>query len=204
MFALERLIQAAAGAPPISLVTERLLIRPPRARDYAEWSKQRRASKRALQPWEPLWSRDHLTERSFRRRVAWGEREIAADRAFPLLVFLQEEDGGRRLVGGVTLENVRRGAAQSAALGYWLGARDQGRGYMTETLGAVTGFAFETLGLSRLEAACLPENARSRRLLERVGFREEARLSAYLEINGVWRDHVLYERRFGARAEAAG
>lgn len=199
MFSLERLIAAAAGAPPIGLCTERLRLRPPERRDYADWAQLRREARSALQPWEPLWSRDHLSESSYRRRVAWAEREIAADRAYPFFIF-RTDVGETTMVGGVTLESVKRGAAQSAALGYWLGPAHQGQGLMNEALDTIVSFAFRDLKLSRLEASCLPENTRSRRLLTRCGFREEAFLRAYLQINGAWRDHLLYERRDGERA----
>lgn len=203
MFSLDRLIAAASGAPPLSLRSERLRLRPAERRDHQQWSALRRAAHAALQPWEPRWAADHLSERSFRRRVAWSDREIVNDRAYPFLIFLADEPGPQRLIGGLTLENVRRGAAQSASLGYWLGPSFQGQGLMTEALGLVIGFAYSDLGLSRLEAACLPENDRSRRLLERRGFAEEALLHGYLQINGVWRDHILYERRSDARRAAS-
>lgn len=201
MFSIDRLIAAASGAPPLSLRGERLHLRPAERRDHVAWSSLRRAARAALQPWEPRWAGDHLSERSFRRRVAWSDREILNDRAYPFLIF-EATDGGKTLVGGLTLENVRRGAAQSASLGYWLAPPFQGRGLMTEALGLVITFAASDLGLSRLEAACLPENDRSRRLLERCGFAEEALLRGYLQINGVWRDHILYERRSEARRAA--
>lgn len=201
MFSIERLISGAAANPTARFSTERLLLRPPERRDYAAWARVRGGSRAHLQPWEPAWARDHLTERSFRRRVAWAEREIAADRAYPLLVFLVEPGGNAALAGGVTIEHIRRGAAQTGALGYWLGADFEGRGLMSEALCAIVNFAFGALDLSRLEAACLPENMRSRRLLERCGFALEARLAGYLQIDGAWRDHLLFERR---RADRLG
>lgn len=211
-------ISALAGGP--RLVTRRLVMRPPKKSDYEEWAYIRGASAEFLRPWEPIWTEDHLTASSFKRRVAWARAEVTAGRSFPFLIFADEaatrsvapygdygEEGGppprtEGLVGGVTLEHVRRGASMSAALGYWLGEGFVGRGYMTEALAAIVEFAFEDLGLSRLEAACLPENFRSRRLLERSGFIEESRAAAYLQINGFWRDHLIYERRRRERVGA--
>ncbi|MCI4660526.1 MAG: GNAT family N-acetyltransferase [Neomegalonema sp.] len=178
-------------APPM-LYTERLRLRPLRQSDFAQWTRLRRSNQSFLAPWEPAWHSDHLSPGSFRRRVRWAGREISGGRAVPLGIFYHETGA---LIGGITLEHIRHGAAQSAALGYWLGREFTGAGFMTEALQASVAYAFDDLDLSRLEAACLPENAPSRRLLERCGFHEEATLSHYLQINGVWRDHVLYERR---------
>lgn len=181
------------GIGPV-IKTERLLLRPPRLKDFVDWREARRSSMAHLAPWEPSWSLDHLTISAFRRRIAWSASEIRSGRAFPLLVFRRDRSGGA-LVGGVTIENVRRGAAQSAALGYWLSVEHTGRGYMGEALDGVIAYAFDDLDLSRLEAACVAHNFRSRRVLERAGFHVEGLARAYLQINGAWRDHVLYERR---------
>ena len=96
-------------------------------------------------------------------------------------------------MGGVTLSNVRRGVAQAASVGYWIGERFARQGYMTEAVLAVVEFAFEELGLHRVEAACLPENDASRSLLLKVGFRQEGYARQYLRINGKWQDHLLFE-----------
>ena len=96
------------------------------------------------------------------------------------------------LVGGLSLSNVRRGVAQTATLGYWAGEPYAGRGYTTDAVRGAVRFAFKTLGLHRVEAACVPENDRSRRVLEKAGFESEGRAREYLKINGVWRDHLLF------------
>ena len=173
----------------VELETERLILRPPLQRDFEAWARLRRDSRAFLAPWEPSWSRDHLTARAFRNRVAWAERVIRSGDALPL--FLVERAGGE-LVGGLTLSNVRRQPAQAASLGYWIGEPFARRGLMTEALNAVREHAFGQLDLSRLEAACLPENLASRRLLERCQFKYEGVAQAYLQINGRWRNHVLY------------
>jgi ribosomal-protein-alanine N-acetyltransferase len=96
------------------------------------------------------------------------------------------------LVGGLTLCNVRRGVTQACTLGYWIGAPYARQGYMTAAVRAVIPFVFDSLELHRLEAACLPANTASVRLLERTGFTREGLARRYLKINGVWQDHVLY------------
>ena len=109
--------------------------------------------------------------------------------AWPFFVFV---DGGKTLVGAVTLSNVRRGVAETGTLGYWIGQPYAGRGYATAAMRAVVGYAFDRLKLHRLEAACLPTNQASRRVLEKSGFQNEGLARAYLKINGEWADHLLF------------
>lgn len=173
----------------IEIATERLLLRPPRFGDYEEWSALRNESRTFLTPWEPRWASDHLTRQSFRRRVSWATRSIHEKRAYPLFL-IRKRDGA--LVGAVTLDNMRRGPAMAVTVGYWVGERYARRGYMREALNAARDYAFRRLDVSRVEAACLPENQASRRLLEKCAFKYEGVAQAYLQINGRWRDHVLY------------
>jgi ribosomal-protein-alanine N-acetyltransferase len=164
-------------------------LRAPRWRDYEAWSDLRRQSRDFLQPWEPVWPEDDLERSAYRRRLAAYSREMDAGSAYPFLIFRQSDNA---LVGGVTLSNVRRGVAQMGTLGYWIGQPHAGRGYMTAALRPLAAFAFGDIGLHRVEAACLPENIASRRLLLKSGFSEEGLARAYLKINGSWRDHLLF------------
>lgn len=173
----------------VEIQTERLVLRPPSMRDYENWSQLRRDSRDFLVPWEPSWARDHLSVRSFRNRVVWSERAIRQGDALPLLLVSRSDD---KVVGGLTLSNIRRQPAQAGTLGYWVGEGHARMGYMSEALLALKAHAFGEVDLSRLEAACLPENDASRRLLERCGFKYEGVAQAYLQINGRWRNHVLY------------
>ncbi|MEL7465864.1 MAG: GNAT family protein [Pseudomonadota bacterium] len=184
------------------LQTERLTLRPARLSDYAAWGRARRESRDFLKPWEPTWSTDHLTKGAFKHRVHWGRKAIRMERAWPFLLFLrtdQDEYAAGALAGAVTLDNIRRGPAQSATVGYWTTAGLARRGYMREALNEVKRFAFDDLGLGRLEAGCLPENEPSRALLEKCGFKYEGVAQAYLQIDGRWRDHVLYAALRGDR-----
>ena len=95
-------------------------------------------------------------------------------------------------MGGLTVGGVRRGVAQTATLGYWMGAAYAGRGIMTRAVAIASRWGFLSLRLHRVEAACLPENVASRSLLERNGFVREGIAREYLKINGAWRDHLLY------------
>lgn len=164
-------------------------LRPPRAADFSEWRELRAQSRDFLQPWEPTWPADDLTRAAFRRRLAAYARDREAGVAFPFFVFRAEDDA---LSGGITLSNVRRGVAQMGSVGYWCGEPFARQGLTLAATRALTVFAFRTLALHRLEAACLPSNDASRRLLNRAGFCEEGLAQAYLKINGVWRDHVLF------------
>jgi ribosomal-protein-alanine N-acetyltransferase len=173
----------------LSLEGRGVRLRAPRWRDYTQWSNLRRYSRDFLQPWEPVWPEDDLERPAFRRRLTAYSREVDAGAAYPFFIFRTSDEA---LVGGVTLSNVRRGVAQMATLGYWMGQPHAGQGYMTAALPPLVAFAFGALGLHRVEAACLPDNEASHRLLLKSGFREEGMARAYLKINGIWRDHLLF------------
>ena len=164
-------------------------LRAPRWRDYESWADLRRLSRDFLQPWEPVWPEDDLQRSAFRRRLAAYAREIDSGGAYPFFIFRQSDDA---LVGGVTLSNVRRGVAQMATVGYWIGQPHAGQGYMSAAMRPLLGFAFGSIGLHRVEAACVPENTASHRLLLKSGFQQEGLARAYLKINGSWRDHLLF------------
>ncbi len=173
----------------LRIETERMTLRPPVHGDYRAWAALRNASRDFLTPWEPTWSADHLTRKSFTNRVYWANRAIAAGTAVPLFLLRRSD---QVLLGAVTLDNIRRGPGQAATLGYWIGEAHARQGYMREALAAMVHHAFSTMDLSRLEAGCLPENTPSRGVLEKVGFKYEGVAQSYLQINGRWRNHVLY------------
>lgn len=175
--------------PKLQLDSDRLVLRLPLHVDYRPWSDLRRASAGFLTPWEPTWSDDHLSRRAFLNRVNWAARCHRLDTALPLFIFRRED---AQLVGAITLDNIRRGPAQAGTLGYWVGAPYARQGYMREAIGAVVHYAFTLMDLSRIEAACLPENVASRGVLERAGFKYEGVAQSYLQIAGRWRTHVLY------------
>ena len=171
------------------LETARMVLRLPQHADYRDWAVLRDESRAFLVPWEPAWSADHLSRKAFTNRVYWAARAEAAGTALPLFLISKAEG---RVIGAITLDSIRRGPAQAGTLGYWIGARYARQGFMREAIGAVVTPAFGALDLSRLEAACLPENAASRGVLEKSGFKYEGVAQAYLQINGRWRNHVLY------------
>jgi ribosomal-protein-alanine N-acetyltransferase len=168
---------------------EGVYLRPSEMRDFPEWAGLRERSRAFLTPWEPVWPHDDLTRASFRYRVRRHAEEAARDESYSFFIFREEDD---LLVGGLSLGHVRRGVSQAATLGYWMGEPYAGQGYMSRAVRATLLYAFSYQGLHRIEAACLPNNEPSKRLLERVGFRQEGYARAYLNINGQWRDHLLF------------
>ena len=179
----------ARSADPQPLVRgDGLYLRPAIAADYSAWARLREQSRAFLTPWEPTWLSDDLTRAAFRRRLRRQAEDIAGDESFAFLIFDSTSD---ELLGGLTLGGIRRGVAQAATLGYWMGAPHAGNGRMTRAVAAVARFGFDSLRLHRIEAACIPDNAPSIALLERNGFEREGFARAYLKINDAWRDHIL-------------
>jgi [ribosomal protein S5]-alanine N-acetyltransferase len=177
--------------PLPSVVGEGVILRTPQATDHTEWAALREGSRDFLAPWEPTWPADDLSRSAFRRRIRRYTEDLRSDQSYAFLIF---RSGDRRLMGGLTVANVRRGVAQAGSLGYWMGLPYVRHGYMTAAVRAVIPFAFGTLRLHRLEAACIPTNTASIRLLENTGFVREGYAREYLCINGIWQDHLLYGR----------
>lgn len=180
---------AVGGDEQRGILAGRVMLRAPAIGDYAEWAALRGASRAFLTPWEPTWPPDDLTRGAFRRRLRRYARETRDDMSRPFFVF---RAGDGTLLGSCILSNIRRGVAQTGTLGYWIGQQFAGKGHMSEAVKGLVAYSFDELGLHRVEAACLPSNEPSRRLLARVGFAEEGYARAYLKINGRWEDHVLF------------
>lgn len=181
----------SSPAPLITLRGPRVLLRLPVMTDYDAWYTLRHASRDFLRPFEPRWTEADLGRRVFATRVRRAREEAEEGSDYSFFIFLH---GGRSevLVGGVTLSNVRRRAAQFVNLGYWMGQPFAGQGLMSEAVGLSLPFVFDTLDLHRIHAAFLPTNTASRRVLEKNGFTEEGFADKYLQINGRWEDHVLF------------
>lgn len=175
-----------------SLTGEGLVLRAPRLEDHAAWAQLRHDSRAFLEMWEPTWLPDELSASSYRNRVRRYRELRGDDQAYAYFIFSAQSG---ELLGGLTLSNVRRGVAMAATLGYWMGAAHAGKGHMTGAVKLLSPHAFGTLGLHRIEAACLPHNAASVRLLEKSGFEREGFAKAYLRIAGTWQDHLLFAKR---------
>ena len=169
-------------------------LRAPHSGDFAEWAALRAASRNFLVPWEPTWPSDDLTRGAFRRRLKRYAEDQRSDAAYAFLIFRASDNA---MVGGITLANLRRGVAQAGSIGYWIGRRFARQGLMTAAVRTLIPMCFDSLRLHRVEAACIPDNAASVRLLEKCGFQREGYAREYLCINGVWADHLLYARLRG-------
>ena len=166
-----------------------VLLRPPHLSDYREWATLRDGSRDYLQPWEPKWSEDDLTRAAFKRRLSIYQREMEQGTAWPFFIL---DSNTRALTGAITLSNIRRGVADMGTLGYWVARPYAGEGRGTAAVRTMLNYAFSELSLHRVEAACVPDNHASRRVLEKSGFQHEGQARAYLKINGVWSDHLLF------------
>jgi ribosomal-protein-alanine N-acetyltransferase len=178
-----------ASGTNIRLQNGEILLRAPIERDWRSYAELRAASRQFLEPWEPTWPADALTREAFQRRLNRSLSDWRADAGYTFLIFRQSDE---TLLGGISLSNIRRGVAQTGTLGYWMGKDHSGKGLMTQALRLVLDFCFGDLGLHRVEAACLPSNEPSQRLLRRCGFGEDGYARKYLKIRGQWHDHLLF------------
>lgn len=176
-----------------------MTLRVPVAGDYGEWAKLRGESRGFLEPWEPSWAPDELDRPAWRYRLKRYRQDFARGSVIAFFIF---ETTTGKLLGGVTLGNIRHGVARSGHIGYWIGEKYAGQGYMVDALDLLADYAFDTMRLHRIEAACIPGNTRSVRVLEKAGFTREGLLRSYLKINGGWQDHYLYALIAGDRRGA--
>ena len=183
------LFTVGIGSKEPEIASGQVFLRSMRRGDWRAWAELREESRHFLTPWEPSWPEDSLSRSAYRRRLQRAHQDWLADRGYAFLIFRQED---ARLVGGITLANVRRGIAQMGSIGYWIGLPFIRQGYVTDALRAMIDFSFDEITLHRLEAACLPHNEPSRRALLRVGFREEGLSRRYLKIDGRWQDHLRF------------
>jgi [ribosomal protein S5]-alanine N-acetyltransferase len=181
-------------APPLTtrIVTERLVLRPPRTTDVGELRRALRANSEHLRQWSvaPTPGDDPSSLASVSRMILRNRREWKRGQAFVLLVSAREDED--RIIGRIALGGVLLGAFQNAYLGYWIDVEHQGRGLMTEAVHATTTFAFRSAGLHRVQAAVMPRNVASQRVLEKVGYRREGLSLRYLCIAGQWEDHQIF------------
>lgn len=180
-----------SARPAPWLTGKRITLRPLREEDFGQWQEVRQANEDWLLKWEPLRpanSPDPVADRSaFLVRCDARRRDRQAGAGFSFGVFV---DGD--FAGEMNLSSIHRGAHQSAYVGYWIDHRHAGMGYTPEALVAVMRFGFEELNLHRLQISIIPRNSASRRVVEKLDIRSEGIAERYLQINGVWEDHIRY------------
>ena len=173
----------------LELNGDNVLLRPPQYSDWTNWSKVRKKNKLYLQPWEPLWSPGELERSSFVKRVRMFEKFSTNDEAYSFLIFKNENT---EFIGELNISNIQRGIIQSCSIGYWIAKKYEGLGMMSESLELVKSFIFNQLKLHRIEAACLPHNSPSLKVLLKNGFKIEGTARKLLKINNKWQDHTVF------------
>jgi ribosomal-protein-alanine N-acetyltransferase len=181
---------------PVILHGENIQLRAPRFTDRAQWNRIRAENREWLSPWEATLPQtpvgapasEFLTKRpSFYSMVRALNLEARAGRSYSFMIW-----HGKNLVGQITLGGVIYGALRGGHIGYWIDKNYAGRGFTTEAVNMVTSFAFDALGLHRIEINIRPENAPSIRVAEKAGYRFEGDRSEFLHIAGGWRDHKSF------------
>ncbi|EJF90529.1 GNAT family N-acetyltransferase [Bartonella tamiae] len=171
------------------LQANKIYLRPPHIDDYKAWSQLRVESRSFLEPWEPLWP---CNAHSYQRYKVYLNNYLDGRKKDQFYIFFIFDKIFGNLIGGISIGNIRRSVIQSGDIGYWCGEKFSGKGFMLESLHCLITFAFQQLKLHRIQAASIPTNLRSMRLLEKAGFSQEGLLKDYVKINGEWRDHILY------------
>ncbi len=192
MFSRRSATHPAVGSTHhVTLIGRRVVLRPIAVGDFDQWREVRRRCAGWLLKWEPLRPPgvpDPVEDRhAFAARCAARDREIQLGTGYGFGLFV---DGV--FAGEINLNSIHRGAFQSGYIGYWIDERVAGNGYMPEAVVLVLRFGFEQLGLHRMQISIIPRNTASRRVVEKLGLRDEGIALRYLEINGVWEDHVRY------------
>jgi ribosomal-protein-alanine N-acetyltransferase len=173
----------------VLLSGNRVYLRAPIEKDWRYYQQIRSLSRDFLEPWEPTWPIDALARDLYLRNLNRYAAEWKDNLGHSFFIFRNKDDF---LLGGISLTNVRWGVSQCGTLGYWIGKPYARKGYMTEALRLITSFCFDDLRLHRIEAACLPHNEASQRLLRGANFTEHGYARKYLKIRGQWHDHLLF------------
>jgi ribosomal-protein-alanine N-acetyltransferase len=176
---------------PVTLEHGQVSVRPLSLRDGPRWAEVRQRNSEWLRPWEAtppggrISFRDSLA--TFTPMARDLRRQARRGATLPFAICL---DG--HLVGQLTIGNIVRGSLNSGYAGYWVDERVAGRGVMPTALALAVDHCFTRVGLHRVEANIRPENQASRRVAEKLGFREEGVRRGYLHIAGAYRDHICY------------
>ena len=178
-------------ASPLLITNAGLRLEMPTGLHYSRWREIRKANRDFLQPWEPKWAIDETSLNSFHQRIMQAKRNLRRNQGTSYLLVLPDT---KELIGGVSLFNIRSGSAKSGSIGYWLAKQYNGKGYMSDAVEKLCEHAFSRMELERIEAACLPSNKRSIKLLKKCNFQQKGFCRSYLQINGKREDHLLFGR----------
>ena len=170
------------------LIGKKVILRKSKKQNWREWAELRQRSRNFLQPWEPKWPNNFLTKESFTRFINVAETSLKKKTSYNFFIFHKKTNN---LMGGISLTNFKSEGYKSIAIGYWMGEEYANKGYMRDSLKIICDYCFIDLGLNRIEAACLPKNLSSIKVLLNVGFKVEGYAEKYLNINGKLEDHLL-------------
>ena len=170
------------------LIGKKVILKQPKKENWKEWAELRQRSREFLQPWEPKWPNNFLTKESFTSFINMIENSLKKKNGYNFFIFNKKK---KHLMGGISLTNFKSEGYKSITIGYWMGQDYAGRGYMKDSLKIICDYCFSDLGVNRIEAACLPKNLTSKKVLLNVGFEIEGYAKKYLNINGKLEDHLL-------------
>ena len=187
---LKKIAYALKGYFPHNYIeSSRIIIRHPKRRDWRAWVNLRKESHKFLQKWEPYWDIKQCNKSGYMRQLKTQRTKAAYDQAYSFLCFKKDS---KVLLGGLNISNIQRGVIQTCNIGYWLGEKNIGNGYMEESIKAIIPYIYEQLKIHRIQAFTLENNIASRKLIEKVNFKKEGVLREAMKINNEWRDHVIY------------
>ena len=170
------------------LIGKEVVLKKPMKEDWKEWAELRQRSRKFLQPWEPKWPNNFLTKESFANFISMVDSSLKKRISYNFFIFNKKS---KCLMGGISLTNYKSVGYKSITIGYWMGEEYAGKGYMKDSLKVICNYCFVDLDVNRIEAACLPKNLTSKKVLLNVGFEIEGYAKKYLDINGKLEDHLL-------------
>ncbi|WP_068466894.1 GNAT family N-acetyltransferase [Kocuria varians] len=175
---------------PVTVQWAQLVLRPLAMGDRDEWDRVRSRNREWLEPWEASNPDEGGAAPSYRAFVRLMRRQARNGQSLPWLIVEQGPGGGRaELVGQLTVSSITLGSFRSATLGYWVDGAQAGRGIAPMAVAMATDYCFQHLGLHRMEINIRPENAKSLRVVEKLGFHDEGLRRRFLHIAGSWADH---------------
>jgi len=172
----------------LKINTERLLLQPIDDTKDVQLLDFMIRNKVFFQEWDPARSADYYTLKAQQNVIEDDLLQMEVGQLSKFLVYKREQP--ERIIGMIALSNIVRGPMQSCYLGYRMDHEEVNKGYMTESLSCITRYAFEELKLHRIEANIMPRNAASLKVVQKLGFISEGVARKYLQINGIWEDHI--------------